>query len=143
MVEVGFSSYNILLRFADTITWMIPPALPIFFSICTSFALARLRALGVIGVDPDKILVAGKVQTMCFDKTGTLTTTGIDVLGYQKNLELDFSLGELVESPPDSIRSSDLLFRLFATCHGAYLIGKEIVGDALDVQMLAFSHWTI
>jgi len=136
MIDVGFSNYIIILRFADTITWMIPPALPIFFSICTSFALARLRGIGIIGVDPDKILVAGKVKTMCFDKTGTLTTTGIDIYGYQKNVELDFKLGELIEFPSDSIKGSDILFRLFATCHGAYLIGEEIVGDALDVTML-------
>jgi hypothetical protein len=49
---------------------MIPPALPIYFSICKSLALKRLRGLGIFGLDTEKTLVAGKVQTMCFDKTG-------------------------------------------------------------------------
>ncbi len=35
------------------------------------------------------------------------------------------------------------IFKLFASCHGAYLINGEIMGDELDIMMLQYSGWTI
>ena len=72
-------------RFLDAITWVIPPALPIFISMCMTFSLVRLKRINIFGIDPQKSLIAGKVNTICFDKTGTLTTIGIDVFGYMSS----------------------------------------------------------
>jgi cation-transporting P-type ATPase 13A2 len=51
-------------------------------SICVSLSLSRLRINNILGIDPQKTFVAGKVTHMCFDKTGTLTKIGVDVEGY-------------------------------------------------------------
>lgn len=55
-------------RLFDTLTWIIPPFLPIFHSCSLSFSLIRLRMNKVMGVEPQKTLIAGKVSHMCFDK---------------------------------------------------------------------------
>ncbi len=34
MIKIGLPEKLIVARFFDTALWMIPPALPIFFSIC-------------------------------------------------------------------------------------------------------------
>jgi len=34
MISVGFSFMIIFLRFWDALTWIVPPALPIFVSMC-------------------------------------------------------------------------------------------------------------
>jgi cation-transporting ATPase 13A3/4/5 len=83
MINIGFSDLIIVFRFADAVTWIIPPAMPIFVSMCMTYSLVRLGLVGVLGLDPQKSLVAGEVNTVCFDKTGTLTTISIDVYGYQ------------------------------------------------------------
>jgi cation-transporting ATPase 13A3/4/5 len=82
LIEENLPTKLFILRFFDTITWMIPPALPIFLSICQTIALIRLRGKGILGADTEKILQAGSVKIACFDKTGTLTTLSIEVSGY-------------------------------------------------------------
>lgn len=53
--------------------WVLPPTFPIFFNICYSLSLYRLRKLNIFGTEPLRTTISGKVKTMCFDKTGTLT----------------------------------------------------------------------
>lgn len=84
MISLDYKPLILFYRFFDALTWIIPPALPIFISMCMTYSLVRLRELGVFGIDPQKSLIAGKVNTVCFDKTGTLTTIGIDVYGYME-----------------------------------------------------------
>jgi len=43
MIELGFSDMIIAFRFGDAITWIVPPALPIFVSMCMTYSLVRLR----------------------------------------------------------------------------------------------------
>ena len=35
----------------------------------------------------------------------------------------------------------EILFKMFATCHGVYIIENEKCGDQLDVSMEEFSGW--
>ncbi len=44
MIEVGFSAMIITFRFGDAITWIVPPALPIFVSMCMTYSLVRLNS---------------------------------------------------------------------------------------------------
>ena len=64
---------RVLLRACNVITWVIPPSLPIFFSLNQTLALIRLSKKEVIGLFPDKLVAAGDCELACFDKTGTLT----------------------------------------------------------------------
>lgn len=35
----------------------------------------------------------------------------------------------------------EFIFSIFATCHGAYLIEGELMGDSLDVEMFNYSQY--
>ncbi|RKO95377.1 hypothetical protein CAUPRSCDRAFT_9200, partial [Caulochytrium protostelioides] len=59
---------TILLRAADLITIVVPPALPATMSIGVSFAIARLRKHAIFCTSPPRVIIAGKIQMMCFDK---------------------------------------------------------------------------
>lgn len=39
-------------RFVDFLGWSVPPIYPIYFNLIYSFALIRLRANNVIGIEP-------------------------------------------------------------------------------------------
>ena len=65
-LESPFTLY--LYRMFDSLTWIIPPFLPIFESLSLTFSLMRLRFHNIMGVEPQKTLLAGKVTHMCFDK---------------------------------------------------------------------------
>lgn len=44
MIRDDITELLIILRFADAVTWIIPPAMPVFFEICRSIALVRVRS---------------------------------------------------------------------------------------------------
>lgn len=67
--------------FFNTVTYVIPPFLIIFVTLCISLSLTRLRRKDIYGMDPDKTIAAGYIQHICFDKTGTLTESRLDILG--------------------------------------------------------------
>lgn len=73
MLQRKFTSIMIIFRALDIVGWAVPAAMPIYFNLCYSLGLARLRRSKIYGTEPQKTIVAGKVKTMCFDKTGTLT----------------------------------------------------------------------
>ncbi|EGR31366.1 hypothetical protein IMG5_111710 [Ichthyophthirius multifiliis] len=126
--------------FFDAITWIIPPAMPIFFAICQSMALVRLGYSHIIAVDPSQTVVASEIKLMCFDKTGTLTKNNMDVIGF-----CDFNIGELITKLPNQIKEEKqkALLYAFGTCHGVYLVEGEHLGDELDVKMVEFSGFKI
>ncbi|CAD8208856.1 unnamed protein product [Paramecium octaurelia] len=140
LISVGFSFMIIFLRFWDALTWIVPPALPIFVSMCQTYSLVRLRQKGIFGIDPNKSLVAGKINTICFDKTGTLTTIGIDMFGYQLRNQTKF--GKFIQKNQVNYKNS-LEFKLFATCHGTYEIEGDLMGDSLDVELFKFTDFKI
>ncbi|EAR92742.1 P-type family IC HAD ATPase (macronuclear) [Tetrahymena thermophila SB210] len=140
MVDLEIDVIIYFYRLFDTITWIVPPFLPIFQSLSLTFSLMRLRNNNIFGIEPQKTLIAGKVTHMCFDKTGTLTTIGIDVNGYYgSNLTKMLTIKDVKkEEFEDNIH-----FKLFSTCHGAYLLNNELVGDMLDIEMLKYSQYKI
>lgn len=73
MLDHQFTVQMIYERALDIVGWSVPAALPIYFNLCYSLSLGRLRKHKIYGTEPQKTVVSGKVKTMCFDKTGTLT----------------------------------------------------------------------
>ena len=130
-------------RVLDIILWAIPPSLPIYLSFCITIALMRLKKKDVLGLQPQKIISAGQVSTVCFDKTGTLTKNEIEVYGFLKNENK--MLGHLVlsEDVKNEEKQKDFIFKLFSTCHGVYKINNKLQGDSLDIEMLKFSEWQL
>ena len=66
-----------------SVTQVINPLLPVSLLAGRSVAMTRLHRLGVFCVDPQRIMIAGKIRIACFDKTGTLTQEGLDFVGFE------------------------------------------------------------
>jgi cation-transporting P-type ATPase 13A2 len=129
----------------DLITVVVPPALPATLSIGISFALARLRKLGIFCISPSRVNVSGKINVCCFDKTGTLTEDGLDILGVRgldRNVHRFGELSEDIHDLPHGKGKSTFLYAL-ATCHSLQIVDGEVIGDPLDVKMFTFTKWTL
>ena len=152
-VKIGIAWHTIVIRALDLVTVVVPPALPATMSIGISFAISRLRKLGIFCISPNRVIIGGKVNVFCFDKTGTLTADGLDVLGT-RTIDLKarrFSeLHETVDEMPvnagpktdTNARKMPLLYAL-ATCHSLKVVDGEVIGDPLDVKMFEFTGWTL
>ena len=57
----------------DSITIIVPPALPAALSIGITFSISRLKNKNIFWISNQKMNSAGWINVMCFDKTGTLT----------------------------------------------------------------------
>lgn len=82
-IEQGIDPTDIVLRSLDVFTITIPPALPAAMTVGTIFALARLKKAQIFCISPNRVNVAGKVETFVFDKTGTLTEDGLKTKGFR------------------------------------------------------------
>ena len=152
-VKIGIAWHIIVIRALDLITVVVPPALPATMSIGISFAINRLRKVGIFCISPNRVIIGGKVDVFCFDKTGTLTAEGLDVLGT-RTIDLKagrFSeLHDTVEEMPvgagakndADARKMPLLYAL-ATCHSLKVVDGEVIGDPLDVKMFEYTGWTL
>ncbi|KAL7281025.1 hypothetical protein ACG7TL_004327 [Trametes sanguinea] len=147
-VRLGVRWHTILLRALDLITVVVPPALPATLSIGTSFAIGRLRKLGIFCISPSRVNVAGQINVCCFDKTGTLTEDGLDILGVRAPERNTARFGELIEdihdlpAPAAGKEKANFLYAL-ATCHSLKKVDGEVIGDPLDVKMFEFTKWTL
>ncbi|KAF7967606.1 hypothetical protein HWV62_33697 [Athelia sp. TMB] len=149
-VRLGVPWHTIVLRALDLITVVVPPALPATLSIGTSFAIGRLRKLGIFCISPSRVNVGGKVNVCCFDKTGTLTEDGLDILGVRgldRNVQ---RFGELIDvvhdlPVPQARRDQDKasFLHALATCHSLKMVDGQPIGDPLDVKMFEFTKWTL
>jgi cation-transporting ATPase 13A3/4/5 len=96
--------------------------------------LIRLKFGGVFGSNPEKIQVAGTIDTVCFDKTGTLTTLNLKVWGHW--------FGEVRHSTGKESRSS-MEWKIMGCCHHLTRVGSEMLGDPLEIEMVAYSGYNI
>ncbi|KAI0682979.1 Ca-transporting ATPase [Cytidiella melzeri] len=144
-VRLGIKWHTIMLRALDLITVVVPPALPATLSIGTSFAIGRLRKLGIFCISPSRVNVGGRINVCCFDKTGTLTEDGLDILGVRALERNVHRFGELLEDVRDMPASNDKANFLYAlaTCHSLKMVGGDIIGDPLDVKMFEFTKWAL
>jgi P-type E1-E2 ATPase len=65
----------------NLLTIAVPPALPLALSIGLSVSFTRLQQKGIYCINPNRIVNAGRINTLCFDKTGTLTEDGLSLKG--------------------------------------------------------------
>ncbi|KAI8077803.1 P-type ATPase-like protein [Halteromyces radiatus] len=156
-IRLGIDSATMILRALDLITIVVPPALPATMSIGTSFAIHRLKRLGIFCISPPRVNIGGKVDCMCFDKTGTLTEDGLDVHGIRTvAIQRQNNDGSKVVFEPESTsilnttsqqedeNSSRIrMLRAMTTCHSLKIVGGELVGDPLDLKMFGFTGWEL
>ena len=143
-----------ILRALDLITVVVPPALPATMSIGTSFAIGRLKKVGIFCISPPKVNIGGKVDCMCFDKTGTLTEDGLDIYGFRsistqgsdgKNY-FDDEMGSMQGIDPSLDTegcTKAKIFRAMTTCHSLKIVGGELIGDPLDLKMFEHTRWEL
>ncbi|KAI8850979.1 hypothetical protein BC829DRAFT_441868 [Chytridium lagenaria] len=115
---------------------VLSPLLPAVLVIGQSVASERLAARGILCVDLDRITLSGKVKVFCFDKTGTLTKEGLNFLGiqavHQPSSSQQPTFGAVLQDFtlfPEAIRHAML------TCHSVSTVGKQLVGNFVDVEM--------
>ncbi|KIJ67879.1 hypothetical protein HYDPIDRAFT_83436 [Hydnomerulius pinastri MD-312] len=144
-VKLGIRWTTILVRALDLITIVVPPALPATLSIGTSFAIGRLRKLGIFCISPTRVNIGGKINVCCFDKTGTLTEDGLDILGVRSLDRSEHRFGELIDNVHDlpTARDRASFLHALATCHSLKMVEEEVIGDPLDVKMFEFTKWTL
>ena len=142
MIKYSISASLCLLRFADTLIGVFPPALNVYFQFPVNFSLYRLKNKGVLGLQPQKMREGGRIKICCFDKTGTLTENGMDVYGYFEYKDQSMKMIYSNQVQEDEV-SEILIFKLMATCHNVYLIDGELMGDILEIKMLEFSRWKL
>lgn len=137
-----------ILRALDLITVVVPPALPATMSIGTSFAINRLKKLGIFCISPPRVNIGGKVDCMCFDKTGTLTEDGLDIHGIRP------VLGKLFEEETNVLEDTDpadetsestkaRIMRIMTCCHSLKIVDGELIGDPLDLKMFEYTRWEL
>jgi len=94
----------------------------------------RLTRKRIATVNPESILIAGKVTRAFFDKTGTLTKQGLDYLSTRSATTWNSSSEGI---------SEDLKLAM-ATCHSLTLSqGGSIVGNPVDRTMFSVSGATL
>lgn len=147
-VEIGIKWHTILVRALDLITVVVPPALPATLSIGTTFAIDRLRKIGIFCISPTRVNIGGKINVVCFDKTGTLTEEGLEVLGVRSVDKLTGRFSELHANVADVPQlggpdgKTPLLYAL-ATCHSLKTVDGKVIGDPLDEEMFNFTEWIL
>lgn len=117
-------------------------------SIGTSFAIARLRKVGIYCISPNRVNLGGKVNIVCFDKTGTLTEEGLDVLGIRSVVRSTNKFTELHHDVDDvpifgAADAKTPLLHALTTCHALKIVDGEVIGDPLDLRMFEFTNWTL
>ncbi|CAO1626310.1 unnamed protein product [Parajaminaea phylloscopi] len=139
----GVDGGEIGLRTIDLFTICVPPALPAAMSLCTSFALRRLKRASIFCISPQRITLAGKITVAVFDKTGTLTETGLDVRGVRLPTSQG-TLGPLSESVEELAEPAKdvTMEEAMAVTHDVNYIDGEALGDPLEVSMLLYTKWT-
>lgn len=142
-----------ILRALDLITIVVPPALPATLSIGTSFAINRLKKLGIFCISPPRVNIGGKVDCMCFDKTGTLTEDGLDIHGIRavtlteggrKLFDQECkSVAHVDPNNDDAQTTQSKIFQTMTTCHSLKIVNGELLGDPLDLKMFEFTQWEL
>ena len=61
MIDLNLGSFFYVMRILDVITWNIPAALPIYMSLVVSNAVIRLKFQNICALNPNTVILAGKV----------------------------------------------------------------------------------
>ena len=73
---------EMFLKGFDLITTAVPPSLPCCLDVGKSISQRRFKKKGIICINREKIISAGKIDVCVFDKTGTLTEDHLNIAGF-------------------------------------------------------------
>ncbi|KAI8370583.1 uncharacterized protein BYT42DRAFT_502417 [Radiomyces spectabilis] len=152
-IRLGIDTSTMVLRALDLITIVVPPALPATMSIGTSFAMNRLKKVGIFCISPPRVNIGGKIDCMCFDKTGTLTEDGLDIHGVRsvtthadgrKYFDQEINtVSDIDPNDEDPACTKPKILCTMTTCHTLKIVEGELLGDPLDLKMFDFTRWEL
>lgn len=172
LIHTGqLSTYDILGKFPELITTVVPPALPACLAIGISYAIQKLKKKAINCIDRDKVNMAGMINLIVFDKTGTLTEDHLEIVGFEANLFIksNFVLESIAKEDisnlhkiifsktkafVNSLNSQDfgqlgtkegsegkLFIECLANCQSLTKMENNYLGDPIDVKMFELSKW--
>ncbi|XP_065172018.1 probable cation-transporting ATPase 13A4 [Atheta coriaria] len=123
--ERGIPLGDLVIKTLDSITILLPAALPATLTIGKLYALKNLKKKDIFCTNSKVLTCCGSIDVVCLDKTGTITEDNLDFIGVvpkgQKTIQgQDFE--EVVE-------------RGMAVCHNLATYEGTLQGDHLEVQM--------
>ncbi|KAJ1903406.1 hypothetical protein LPJ81_003075, partial [Coemansia sp. IMI 209127] len=121
------------------------PLLPAGLVAGQSMAAYRLKKKNIFCVDPQRIMLAGKVQIFCFDKTGTLTKEGLEFYGVQSTSESAVAgqSATFAQFNGDIGSSSEILQKAIASCHAVTDLNGQLIGNPVDIEQFRSSKWIL
>ncbi|KAK9841669.1 hypothetical protein WJX74_009842 [Apatococcus lobatus] len=132
---------TLILRALDLVTIAVPPGLPACLAVAMCVAMWRLWKIGIDVAAPQKLLLAGNIDTCLFDKTGTLTEAGLQMRGMvlkpDRGQPYEAALVEQVASCSEGIQQN------LATCHSLAVLQGQVTGDPLDHQLFTATGWQL
>lgn len=145
-------------RGLDMVTIVVPPALPLAVTAGTLFAVRALRTNHkVTCISPDRINLAGKINSAIFDKTGTLTEDSLDLycivgttkedhpphlntISNKKKNKSGEPLTVFDEATSTLDRVSVPMKALLGCCQSLCFVNGRPAGDPLEVKTFDFSN---
>ena len=144
----------------DLVSIAVPPALPACMVIGVAYAVSRLRGKAVFCIAPKRVNLAGKVDCVCFDKTGTLTFEGLSMKAIRRvaldplpgggaAFEAETGAEEVAAACccAEAADAHSSLALCMAACQAVRQLrtaeGLELVGDPLEVLIVAASGWAL
>ncbi|DBA01044.1 TPA: hypothetical protein N0F65_002654 [Lagenidium giganteum] len=137
---------------------VLSPLIPIVMTINQVTVTKRLRRKhGIMSLNPERIILPGKVRVFCFDKTGTITKEGLEyrgclpvtsgapvLVGAARSTSF-CTFGEEVDSLRISeLEEFDMMKYCMASCHALRTVnGSEIVGNEVEMKMFASTQWKL
>jgi len=137
-----------------TVSQIVTPLLPMALKVGQTMAARRLKEMGTLCMNPERIAISGKVHVFCFDKTGTLTKEGLDFRAIHCVTGEGGSFGELAEEVDTTAfgyanggkeGQGDVksMVKAMATCHAVTRYNDTFVGNQVEVRMLGATGWNL
>ncbi|KAL0038469.1 hypothetical protein WJX77_007492 [Trebouxia sp. C0004] len=126
------------------------PLLPVVLTVGDVQAVRRLKAMGILCLDPGRVAISGKIRVFALDKTGTLTQAWLHFLGVQPvqsarahtaHTGISMDAVQYLDKAGHIQTDSKLLWGL-ATCHAVSTskVGG-LVGNQVEVNMFSGTGW--
>lgn len=131
--EDGELIYSILVGM-DILFTGLPPILIVALMIGRTVASHELKRIGIQCYRPHLINAIGRVKTFCFDKTGTLTTNSMRMEGVVEFTNLQ---SKLIRRDQFSGMLNQDVIKILLGCHNIVIDGVQMVGDPMEIEILA------
>jgi len=129
----GFAS--LLVRCVFSVAQAINPLLPVSLAVGQSVSSTRLSENGVVCLAPNRIPMAGVIDTCVLDKTGTITQEGMELHSVHPVADKGTMTPEPISVEDLNSQLPPELKYLLATCHKLSKLQDQLIGNVVEVEM--------